>query len=280
MNIVPAGRARTAMALLAVVAIAIAGGYWTVRTFDSSSVADRDMILIPEGEFLMGSDRTDTEGRGNEFGFSKPLYLDEHPQQPISLPAFYVDRTEVTQRMYRGFVVKTGARSPDHWVAGAPSKGTERHPVTGVDWYAAEAYCAWSGKRLPTEAEWEKAARGTDGLEFPWGNDYDGLKANTGDAQRGGVVDVGSYPDGRSPYGVDDLAGNAWEWTSDWYLPHPTSAHHSEQFGRRFKVLKGGGWGGVGHYALPEFYRSAYRFPSPPESRYIDFGFRCAKSTP
>ncbi|MFZ5863712.1 MAG: formylglycine-generating enzyme family protein [Nitrospirota bacterium] len=271
-------RVQLLIAVLAVAAIAVGGGYWAARTIDAPSAADRGMILIPAGEFLMGSDRVDTEGRGNEFGFAKPLYLDEHPQQPITLPDFRIDRYEVTQSAYAAFVRTTGEPAPEHWTNGVPPAGTEQRPVTGVDWFQAQRYCEWRGKRLPTETEWEKAARGADGREFPWGNDYDGKKANTGDANRGGLVDVGSFPDGRSPYGVEDMAGNAWEWTSDWYLPHPGSSYHSDQFGRTFKVLKGGGWGGVGHYALPEFYRSAYRFPKPPIARYRDFGFRCAQS--
>ena len=271
-------RAQLLIALAAVTAIAIGGGLWGSRSPHGLRAGERDMVLIPAGDFLMGSDRVDTEGKSNEFGFAKPLYLDEHPQQPITLPDYWIDRYEVTQAAYAGFVAKTGAPSPKHWAEGRPPPGTERRPVTGVDWFEAQRYCEWRGKRLPTEGEWEKAARGTDGREFPWGNDYDGRKANTGDAARGGLVDVGSFPQGRSPYGVEDMAGNAWEWTSDWYLPHSGSDYQSEQLGRKFKVLKGGGWGGVGHYALPEFYRSAYRFPEPPVAKFADFGFRCARS--
>ncbi len=271
-------RVQLLIAVFAVAAIAIAGGYWAARTLDAPSASDRDMILIPAGDFLMGSDRVDTEGRGSEFGFAKPLYLDEHPQQSIMLPDYRIDRYEVTQAAYAVFVRKTGAVAPEAWNNDVPPAGTEQRPVTGVDWFQAQRYCEWHGKRLPTEAEWEKAARGTDRREFPWGNEYDGQKANTGDASRGGLVDVGSFPDGRSPYGVEDMAGNAWEWTSDWYLPHPGSTYDSDRFGRTFKVLKGGSWGGVGHYAVSEFYRSAFRFPQPPVARYRDFGFRCAQS--
>ncbi len=242
------------------------------------SSVEEEMILIPSGDFLMGSDQIDSEGKSSEFGFAKPLYLDEHPRQTISLPAYWLDRYEVTQEAYAAFVAATGATSPKQWVDGRPQAGKDRLPVTGVDWYEAQRYCEWRGKRLPTEAEWEKAARGTDGREFPWGNAYDGKKANTGDAARGGLVKVGSFPEGRSPYGVEDMAGNAWEWTSDWYLPYPNSTYQSKQFGRTLKVLKGGGWGGTGHYALPHFYRAAYRFPMSPNAKFADFGFRCAKS--
>lgn len=270
-------RLRLLIAVLAVAAIAIGGGLWGSRSPHGLRAGEGDMVLIPASDFLMGSNRIDTEGKSSEFGFAKPLYLDEHPLQTITLPAFYIDRFEVTQAQYEEFVRKTGARSPQHWIDGHPPDGKARLPVTDVNWHEADAYCTWKGNRLPTEAEWEKAARGTDGREFPWGNDYDGQKANTGDAGRGGLVDVGSVSEGRSPYGVEDMAGNAWEWTSDWYLPHPTSTYESAHFGRKLKVVKGGGWGGVGHYALPEFYRAAYRFPVAPASRFPDFGFRCAK---
>jgi len=265
-------RTLLAAAVLTVVGLGTLLAVWTLRAHD------KDMILIPAGDFLMGSDQIDSEGKSSEFGFAKPLYLDEHPRQTISLPAYWVDRYEVTQEAYAAFVTATGATSPKHWVEGRPPTGKERVPVTGVNWHDAQRYCTWRDKRLPTEAEWEKAARGTDGREFPWGEEYDGKKANTGDAARGGLVEVGSFPEGRSPYGVEDMAGNAWEWTSDWYLPHPHSTYQSGQFGRTLKILKGGGWGGTGHYALPHFYRSAYRFPMSPDAKFADFGFRCAKS--
>ncbi len=266
---------RIALASIILAAAVIAGA---ILFSSAEKSPPDDMVLIPAGEFLMGSDRVDTEGKSVEFGFAKPLYLDEHPLQRISLPDYYIDRTEVTQKAYREFVKKTGAPSPKHWKEGKPDPADEMLPVTWVDWFQAQRYCEWRGKRLPTEAEWEKAARGTDGREFPWGNEFEGQKANTADAKRGGLAPVGSFPESRSPTGVDDLTGNAWEWTLDWYMPYPNSPHHSEHFGRKFKVVRGGSWGGQGgHYFLPEFYRIAYRFPAPPVARFADFGFRCVK---
>ena len=150
-------------------------------------------------------------------------------------------------------------------------------PVGGVSWQDADAYCRWNGQRLPTEQEWEKAARGTDGRVYPWGNTWDVNKANMGGGhgRESGLAPVGSYPQGDSVYGVQDMAGNVMEWTADWYGPYPGSDYQSKDFGRKFKVVRGGSWGGMGHYAISYFYRTTYRFFLAPASRFPDLGFRC-----
>ena len=153
-------------------------------------------------------------------------------------------------------------------------------PVVQVSWDDARQFCAWEGKRLPTEEEWEKAARGPQGLEFPWGNEWDKNRLNLGDHPDwpSSVAPVGAYPTGKSYYGVMDMAGNAMEWTADNYLPYPGSDYTSEQFGTQHKVVRGGGWGGLGHYVISHLYRSAYRFFLPPDARFNDVGFRCVSS--
>ena len=282
-----------------------------------------EMVLIPAGEFVMGSDKVDTTKQAQEFGSSKPWYADEHPQRKVALPAFKIDKFEVTNAQYREFVRTTDYWFPPSWrdngyllapevlkFADLPTlrrlasdtfhldldtRTMEREalmkaiaqqqakmdnlPVAEVNWFNAHDYCAWAGKRLPTEAEWEKAARGGDGREYPWGNDWDKSRLNAGEEGNWefGVAPVGSYPQGASPYGVMDMAGNVMEWVRDWYKAYPSNSYNDKSFGEKYKVVRGGGWGGVGHYILSQFYRAAYRFNMSPESQYVDVGFRCAK---
>ena len=229
--------------------------------------APNEMVLIPAGEFLMGSD---------------DRLPDEGPQHRVTLDAYYIDRFEVTNLQYRRFNEATRRRSPAHWRNRTFPQGKADHPVTNVSWYDADAYCRWAGKRLPTDAEWEKAARGTDGRTYPWGNTFDIARANTplrwsAIGTYGDTTPVGAFEGGVSPYGIYDMSGNVWEWTASWYLPYPGNTHASESYGERYKVLKGGSWFDCSFYrcgiSAPVFNRAFFAKKVKNDS----FGFRCAK---
>ncbi len=238
----------------------------------------RGMVPVPAGKFIRGSNRVDEFQQAGELGSKKPWYKDEYPQHEISLPLFYIDRYEVTNAEYKAFIDATGWRPPPYFEDRNIPAGQERFPISQVNWYEAERYCRWKGKRLPSEAEWEKAARGTDGREFPWGNDFEKIKKNADHPHSEEIAPVGSFKEGMSPYGVMDMAGNVWEWTNDWYRSYPNGTFKSALFGEKQKVFRGGGGGRVGHYALPLFYRTAYRSSIAPEQAFADLGFRCAMS--
>jgi formylglycine-generating enzyme required for sulfatase activity len=238
------------------------------------------MVRIPAGAFIMGSNRTDDEGLGPQMGLVRPLYQDEHPERRVTLPDYFIDRFETTNREYLEFLRATRWPAPPQWQGDRFPEGKADHPVAHVTWFDADAYCSWRGKRLPTEAEWEKAARASDGRDYPWGNAFDAARANTGESEFDDTVPVGRYEAGKSPYGLYDMAGNVTEWTQDWFQPYPGSPHPPGPLhGERFKVLRGGSWGGGGgHYAMGIFYRSAHRLFGEPAGRYPDTGFRCARS--
>ena len=164
-------------------------------------------VYVPAGEFQMGSDRTHDS-------LANPGEL---PMHKVTLPGFWIMRTEVTNAQYARCIVAGACTLPDNtrW----NNLGHAADPITDVDWHQAGAYAQWAGGRLPTEAEWEKACRGTDGRLYPWGNtEPDTTHANFGKIV-GDTTRVGSYPLGASPYGARDMAGNAWEWVADWYDP-------------------------------------------------------------
>lgn len=233
--------------------------------FESNTSLLKEMAFIQAGEFIMGSNKIDKDGSTERYYRKRPFYLDEHPERKVFLDSYYMDMFEVTNSQYSKF-------DSNHIY----EKEKKDHPVVLVSWYEAEKYCGLLGKRLPTEAEWEKAARGTDGREYPWGNEFDVSRANIG-MDKHDTTPVGSYKNGKSPYGIYDMAGNVWEWTMDWYEAYPGSDYKSEDFGKKIKVIRGGARIRIGHYNLPLFFRSAHRFAVPPENKASDTGFRCAK---
>lgn len=196
------------------------------------------MVLVPEGEFLYGSNN-----------------------QRLTLSAYYIDKFEVMTAQYAKFMAETGTKEPAYWETSVPV-GNGQKPVIGVTWDDADAYCRHYGKRLPTEQEWEKAARGTNGRKYPWGNDQpSGRYANYGKDRSDNfyndrLAPVGNYEAGKSPYGIYDLAGNVWEWTD------------SDE--GSYKVLRGGSW-----FLNANYLESTFRYRWIPARGHLDLGFRC-----
>jgi formylglycine-generating enzyme required for sulfatase activity len=217
-----------------------------------------ELALIPAGEFTMGSDAAD----------------DERPIHTVHLDAYYIYKTPVTVGQYRQFCEATDRQMP-------PAPGFNRdwqkvdHPIVNVSWIDAKAYCDWAEAYLPTEAEWEKAARGRDGRVYPWGEKWDAGCCVNGTNSQGGTAPVGSYLADTSPFGVLDMAGNVWEWCSDWYDEnyYRISLQHNPPGPEKgtFRVLRGGSW----IYIVPDLFRCAIRDWDSPDFRYNLFGFRC-----
>jgi len=174
------------------------------------------MVFVPAGEFLMGSTRE-----------SEPCaYADDMPQHRVYLDGYWIDKYEVTNGQFAQFVQATGYKAEGDWRANF-TPGKERYPVVNVSWNDATAYAKWVGGQLPTEAQWEKAARGADGRVYPWGNEWDPRKANVGKGWSGSPAPVGDYPGDVSPYGCQDMAGNIMEWVFDWYGKYDGAFQHN-----------------------------------------------------
>jgi formylglycine-generating enzyme required for sulfatase activity len=223
-----------------------------------------EMILIPAGPFLMGTKASDAEALAREYRCHVSWLGGEVPQRTVEVRTFRIDKDPVTNRRYAAFVQATGHKPPPYWQGTEPPAALLEHPVTYVNRADADLYAKWAGKRLPTATEWEKAARGTDGRLFPWGNQFDseacqydagGVRPPTGTAP------VTAHPRGASPYGVMDLAGNAAEWCAD----NP---------GRGSAFIKGGCWLSTSPLTLC----CAARGMSGSDNNQLDYiGFRCAK---
>lgn len=239
------------------------------------------MVLIPEGEFIMGTDDVDASGKSEEFGFNEPWFLPEHPQRKVMLKSYLIDKYETTNGEFKAWLKSIGQYSPAQIndIVTRLQMQQDEIPVRNITWMKAQEFCQAMGKRLPTEAEWEKAARGTDGREYPWGNEWNPDLANVGQSEQD-LTPGGTYEQGKSPYGVYDMAGNVMEWTADWYEAYPGGDYKSPNYGKKRRVARGGSWGGIGHYVIPHYFRTAYRFNFPPDGAYNDVGFRCAMNVP
>ena len=249
---------------------------------------DAVMVHVPAGTFQMGSTEAEPEaaqGLCSEYPDAyekcqRETFAAETPQHTVTLDAFWIDRTEVTQAQYALCVQADACRASR--LANDPTYGGADFPVAGIPWQDAADYCAWAGGRLPTEAEWEYAARGTEGRLFPWGDSFDCSRGNFWDSATGcndgysGPAPVGSFPNGISWCGTLDLSGNAWEWVGDFYGAYSTAGQvnpEGPEAGSE-RILRGGSWGYV-----PAFTRGAYLYPVPASADYLAVGFRCVVPT-
>jgi eukaryotic-like serine/threonine-protein kinase len=245
-----------------------------VPTLGAGSTLTREadgmrMVYVPAGEFTMG---TDSGGS------------DERPARQVTLDAFWIDTTEITNRLYALCVAAGACTPPDRYESQTRPSYYDNpefaaYPVVYVSALQAEAYCAWAGARLPSEAEWEKAARGTDGRVYPWGDPTPNSGLANLNRMVGDTTPAGSYPAGASPYGALDMAGNVKEWVADWYeadyyLQAPPVNPTGPADGS-YQVLRGGSW-----FTSMNIARSTSRAGSLPTASSYDFGFRCALAAP
>ncbi len=220
------------------------------------------MVYIPPGKFILG---VEPGTAPQQFLSEETTSQNAQPLQEMHLEGFYIDRYEVTYEQFLRFKPR------------AKYEVTQfREPIRNVSWYEADAYCQWLGKRLPTEFEWEKAARGTDGRLFVWGNEFQKHFGNFSKK----AMPVGSFKKDVSAYGIMDLNGNVSEWTSSWYQPYPNSTHKDEHHGKKLKVTRGGNIQKHKHGFLEVFAMVTYRNLLPPDKSFWDTGFRCAQSPP
>ena len=253
---------------------------------EMTDAKDVQMVLVPAGEFTMGSNADDellAQCQEYNSNCDSSWHQDEEPSHTVSLDDFYIDRYEVTNALYAACVdagacpplTDTSSATRDSYY-GNPEY--DNFPVIYVDWNMAKTYCEWRGARLPSEAEWEKAARGTEGGVYPWGVEADNTYANFNE-DIGDTTAVGSYESGKSSYGVYDMAGNVWEWVSDYYsetyyqnsrLDNPLGPEAGE-----FHVVRGGSW-----YDHPYLIRTSVRNAFAPTFVENNFGIRCASSAP
>jgi formylglycine-generating enzyme required for sulfatase activity len=215
------------------------------------------MVFVPGGTFKMGRDD------GDEL---------ERPAHIVEVKPFFIDRNEVTNEEYQRFITATKRRAPEHWAGGKVPNGEIKFPVVNVSWEDANAYARWGKKRLPTEAEWEFAARGTDDRLYPWGDEWKPDYANAGQGKKGRLFAAGRYASGASPFGALDMCGNVWEWTASEFKDYPGRKIASSLAGAGLKVIRGGAY----DVALKNA-TTTYRGALSPSRAYDKTGFRCAR---
>ena len=260
------------LVVLVVVAAAAAWALWPTTPVDNKNVANNNaggpvtpggpppgMVLIKGGTFKMGTDDATADDS-------------DKPAHDVTLKDFYIDQHEVTNEQYQQFVKQTGRKPPDGWTGTDFPAGEGKFPVVNVSWHDAKAYAAWAGKRLPTEAEWEYAARGAEGRIYPWGQAWSPQLSNSLEDNRKGPMAVGSYPRGATPEGVTDLAGNVSEWVEDVYAPYEGSKAKPDPNCPGCKSYRGGAFS-----APKERLKTTYRWWDDPNLKWNYMGFRCAK---
>ena len=296
-----------------------------IGTINKKQGIPEGMVLIPEGLFLMGSTKQDIDKLLELDRNIETVRLDnEMPQREVFMSAYVIDKYPVTNAEYKKFIESDGYNQKVFWSDAGWQYISQSNPlkngdadnilsgendcaVVNVSWYEAEAFAKWAGKRLPTEAEWEKAARGTDGRIYPWGNTFEKINLNCSESKNEKPTPVTKHPQGQSPYGCFDMAGNVWEWTADWYdsqyygsAPEkdpqgPKDAEVNPYYGQPeevgisiydlrpsagsktlsgCKVLRGGSWSGGGVVHV----RCTNRDYDEPIYKNDTIGFRCAKS--
>lgn len=253
-------------------AVGIGGWYWwsrrvplarqptSLKPAPATPAVPEGMVHVKGGAFLMGRDD------GDEY---------ERPAHQVTVTPFFIDKYEVTCEEYKKFVDATHHAVPSSWKEGLFPSGFEKIPVTGGTWDDANAYAEWAGKRLPTEEEWEFAARGVDGRRYSWGNEWQANATNSGDSSANKLVEVGSYPDGKSPSGAMDMLGNAWEWTASDLTAYP-GGQLSSPPAKDVKVIRGGSWKEDKNQAT-----TTYRgfLAARGAKDYSATGFRCVKDS-
>ena len=233
------------------------------------------MVLIEKGPFLMGSKKSMLELKPHDlFNTDRHTLGPENPAHEVYLDSFYIDKYEVTNEAYAKFMKETRVKKPKGW--NDPNFNHPQQPVVGISWKEAVKFCQWQNKRLPTEAEWEKAARGKRPIRYPWGNTSpDSSKLNYNQEIKKTTA-VGSFDSGKSDYGLYDLSGNASEWVNDWHFPEyylfsPKKNPPGPEKGQ-YKVIRGGSWRNTA-----DDVDLVYRNATTPKNRSLAIGFRCAR---